>query len=330
MGQGFAHAPPANSPAAATFRRMAQCAAARNRAIMENVNRFLGDVAVDYERDVLPLTPSGNATERHLLLAYDLQAQKQMPQRARRAQFWASKLGMAGPEVELLMNDAIRFRENDVETDHCRAGRRNQQLVQRFGGGPRQGGHATDRQQHEPTDRHREREERCRERTLAPWLRGGSQERGRRGGTHNVAGIAGLGVAAELARREMNDRAGRYASLRDRLWSGIEAKVPRVRRNGAAAYGLPNTLCVEFRDAAGDVLLEALDGEGIAVSAGAACASGSVHPSRTLLAMGRSIAEARASLRFSVGHGTTEAQIERVLALLPDLVARVRSLETVA
>lgn len=164
------------------------------------------------------------------------------------------------------------------------------------------------------------------ERTLAPWLRGGSQERGRRGGTHNVPGIAGLGVAAELARRELDDRANRYASLRDRLWSGIEAKVPRVRRNGAAAHVLPNTLCVEFRDTAGDVLLEALDGEGIAVSAGAACASGSVHPSRTLLAMGRSTAEARASLRFSVGHGTTEAQIERVLALLPDLVTRVRSL----
>jgi cysteine desulfurase len=164
------------------------------------------------------------------------------------------------------------------------------------------------------------------ERTLAPWLRGGSQERGRRGGTHNVAGIAGLGVAAELARREVHDRADRHASLRDRLWSGIEAKVPRVRRNGAASQVLPNTLCVEFRDTAGDVLLEALDGEGIAVSAGAACASGSVHPSRTLIAMGRSTAEARASLRFSVGHGTTEAQIERVLALLPDLVARVRAL----
>jgi cysteine desulfurase len=164
------------------------------------------------------------------------------------------------------------------------------------------------------------------ERTLAPWLHGGSQERGRRGGTQNVPGIAGLGAAAELARLELDDRADRHASLRDRLWSGIQSKVPRVRRNGAAAHGLPNTLCVEFRGAAGDVLLEALDGEGIAVSAGAACASGSVHPSRTLLAMGRSTAEARASLRFSVGHGTTEAQIERVLALLPDLVARVRTL----
>ncbi len=166
------------------------------------------------------------------------------------------------------------------------------------------------------------------ERALTPWLRGGSQERGRRGGTHNVPGIAGLGVAAALAQRELGDRAERCASLRDQLWAGIEAKVPRVRRNGATAQMLPNTLCVEFRDSAGDVLLEALDGEGIAVSAGAACASGSVHPSRTLIAMGRSVAEARASLRFSVGHGTTSAQIARVLALLPDLVARVRALGT--
>jgi cysteine desulfurase len=164
------------------------------------------------------------------------------------------------------------------------------------------------------------------ERALVPWLRGGSQERGRRGGTQNVPGIAGLGVAAELAHRELDDRAARCASLRDRLWSGIEVKVPRVRRNGAALHVLPNTLCVEFRDTAGDVLLEALDGEGVAVSAGAACASGSVLPSRTLLAMGRSAAEARASLRFSVGHGVSESQIEQVLASLPDLVARVRSL----
>jgi cysteine desulfurase len=164
------------------------------------------------------------------------------------------------------------------------------------------------------------------DRALAPWLRGGSQERGRRGGTHGVAGIAGLGVAAELARLEVEERAERSAALRDRLWSGIEAKIPRVRRHGASAFVLPNTLSVEFRETAGDVLLEALDGEGIAVSAGAACASGSVHPSRTLLAMGCSVAEARASLRFSVGLGTNEAQIDRVLALLPDLVARVRTL----
>lgn len=164
-----------------------------------------------------------------------------------------------------------------------------------------------------------------RDRALAPWLRGGSQERGRRGGTSNVPGIAALGVASALASAELAARAAAMQSLRDRLWRGLVAAVPRVRRNGAADRVLPNTLSVEFENAPGDVLLEALDLEGVAVSAGAACASGSVHPSRTLLAMGRSAAQARASLRFSVGHGNTEAEIDRVLALLPDLVARVRA-----
>jgi len=78
---------------------------------MQNVNRFLGDVTVDYVRDVLPLTASGNATERHLLLAYDLQAQKVMPDRARRAKFWASKIQMQEQEVAALMNDPVRLRD---------------------------------------------------------------------------------------------------------------------------------------------------------------------------------------------------------------------------
>ena len=87
---------------------------------------------------------------------------------------------------------------------------------------------------------------------------------------------------------------------------------------------LANTLSVEFEGALADILLEALDGDGIAVSAGAACASGAVHASRSLLAMGRSPEQARASLRFSVGLGNDESQIERVLSVLPDRVARVR------
>jgi len=161
--------------------------------------------------------------------------------------------------------------------------------------------------------------------TLAPWLRGGAQERGRRGGTPNVPGIAGLGVACEIAARETEANATSLRALRDRLWGGIARTVNGVRRNGCAERVLPNTLSVEFGGAAGDVLLEALDLEGVAVSAGAACASGSVHPSRTLLAMGRSADEARASLRFSLGHGNDAAQIDRVVALLPALVERVRA-----
>ena len=164
----------------------------------------------------------------------------------------------------------------------------------------------------------------CRGRPLSPWLQGGPQERGRRGGTENVPGIVGLGVACELARRELGERATRYAALRDRLWAGIREKVPRVHWNGGAGVVLPNTLSVEFEGADGEALLQALDLEGVAVSMGAACHSGSISPSRVLAAMGRSPAQARATLRWSVGHGVDEAQIDRVLALLPDLVARAR------
>lgn len=158
-----------------------------------------------------------------------------------------------------------------------------------------------------------------------PLLRGGPQERRRRGGTENLAGIVGLGVACELARREGSERAARTAALRDRLWEGIASKIPGAQRNGSTQAMLPNTLNVRLPGVAGDILLQALDLEGVAVSAGAACHSGSVEPSRILLAMGLSEQEARSSLRFSVGHGVDETQIERVLTLLPDLVARVRA-----
>jgi cysteine desulfurase len=155
-------------------------------------------------------------------------------------------------------------------------------------------------------------------------VRGGPQERGRRGGTENVAGIAGLGMACALARRELLERIARYARLRDRLWDGIAAKVPGVSRNGDPEHVLANTLNVSFRDTPGELLLQALDVEGVAASAGAACASGSLEPSHVLVAMGFSEAEARGTLRFSVGHGSDEAQIDALLARLPDLVARVR------
>jgi cysteine desulfurase len=159
---------------------------------------------------------------------------------------------------------------------------------------------------------------------LSPWIAGGPQERGRRGGTENVAGIAGLGAACALAAAELDFRVTSWGRLRDRLWDGIREKVPAVRRNGAGAATLPNTLSVAFEGADGEALLQALDLDGVAVSAGAACHSGSIAPSRVLLAMGRSAEEARATLRFSVGHGIGEGEIDRVLAILPDLVARAR------
>jgi len=157
-------------------------------------------------------------------------------------------------------------------------------------------------------------------------LHGGPQERGLRGGTENVAAIAGLGVACELAADELPDRMARYASLRDRLWDGVVAKVPGVRRNGCAEGVLANTLNLEFSGAAGELLLQALDVEGIAVSSGAACHSGSIEPSAVLVAMGRTPEQARGSLRLSVGHGNDESQIDQVLAILPDLVRRARDI----
>ncbi len=160
---------------------------------------------------------------------------------------------------------------------------------------------------------------------IEPYVHGGPQERRRRGGTENVAGIVGMGRAAELVHAELADRAKGMAELRDRLWDGIAAKVENVRRNGSAEHTLPNTLNVEFIGAAGDILLEALDLEGVAVSAGAACASGSIEPSHVLSSLGRTPEEARGALRFSTGHGNTPDQIDRVLGLLPELVARARA-----
>ncbi len=165
-------------------------------------------------------------------------------------------------------------------------------------------------------------------RDLPVLLEGGPQEKRRRGGTENTAGIAGLGMACALARRELAEREARYAALRDRLWDGLRTRIERVRRNGSAEHVLPNTLNVEFEGAAGDVLLQALDVEGVAASAGAACHSGSISPSHVLTAMGLDPERARASLRLSVGHGVDEAQVDRVVELLATLVPRVRAMES--
>ncbi len=161
--------------------------------------------------------------------------------------------------------------------------------------------------------------------SLPAFLHGGGQERGLRGGTENVAGIVGFGVACELAIAEGPARTARYGELRDRLWAGIESKVAGVRWNGDPNRLLSNTLNVEFVDLAGEVLVQALDLEGVAVSAGAACHSGSIEPSKVLSAMGRTPEQARGSLRFSIGWGVDEAQIDEVVGLLGTLVPRVRS-----
>lgn len=158
-----------------------------------------------------------------------------------------------------------------------------------------------------------------------PLLRGGPQERRFRGGTENVAGIVGMGLAAQIAQEGLESRIGHYRALRDRLWHAIESRIPAVRRNGCETRVLCNTLSVEFRDVAGDVLLQALDLEGVAVSAGAACHSGSISPSHVLTAMGRTPEQALASLRLSVGLGNDEAEVDRAASTLQDQVAKVRA-----
>ena len=159
---------------------------------------------------------------------------------------------------------------------------------------------------------------------LHPLIRGGPQERRVRGGTENVAGIVGFGRACALVSEELAERMLEYSRLRDRLWEGLKAKVGEVRRNGSVDHMLPNTLNVEFQGTAGEVLLQGLDLEGVAVSAGAACHSGSISPSHVLSAMGLSPEQARSSLRISVGHGVDTGQIDAAIDLFSELVARIR------
>jgi cysteine desulfurase len=165
---------------------------------------------------------------------------------------------------------------------------------------------------------------------LAPFMTGGRQERGRRAGTENVAAIAGLGVAAALAAREGPTQAARQAALRDRLELGIIAAVPGCERNGAAEPRVPNTANVSIDRVESESLLIGLDLEGIAVSSGSACSSGTLEPSHVLKAMGLTHARTLGSVRFSLGASTTEAQVDRVIAVLPGLVERLRSLTVAA
>jgi cysteine desulfurase len=159
---------------------------------------------------------------------------------------------------------------------------------------------------------------------LAPVL-GGHQERGRRGGTENLPGIAGLGAAVEAASAHRSAEASRIAALRDRLEAGLLDRVPGARVNGAGAPRLPTTSSVTFPAVDGEALLMALDLEGLCASAGAACTSGSTRPSHVLSAMGLSPAEARATLRLSLGWCSSGDDVERALEVIPPLVRRVRA-----
>ncbi len=163
---------------------------------------------------------------------------------------------------------------------------------------------------------------------LTPLLHGGHQERGRRAGTHNVAGIVGLGKACELAAAHLQERAAHMRRLRDRLEQGIFDAIPEIKLNGHPDRDqrLPNTLNVSFAYIEGESLLLNLDMYGIAASSGSACTSGSLEPSHVMGAMCVEVSLAHSSTRFSLGHETKQEDIDFVLEVLPDTVQRLRDM----
>ena len=161
---------------------------------------------------------------------------------------------------------------------------------------------------------------------IAPILTGGKHERTRRAGTENVPAIAGMGVAAERGRSKLEPDAARLAALRDRLEREILSRVPGTMVNGAREPRVPNTTNISFERVEAESLLIALDLEGIAVSTGAACSSGTLEPSHVLRAMGLPTHRAQNSIRFSLGAGNTDAEIDFLLEKLPKAVEKLRSL----
>ncbi len=167
-------------------------------------------------------------------------------------------------------------------------------------------------------------------RPLEPLIRGGHQEHGFRAGTYNNQGIMGFGLAAELAKAELDDYVERIGGLRRRLRDGILAAVPKCRVNGHPERVLPNTLNVSFPGAEGEAILLSLDLEGIRVSTGSACASGSLDPSHVLMATGVGPELAHGSIRFSLGRDSTEEDVDYVVSRIGPIIARLRSMSTVS
>jgi cysteine desulfurase len=161
---------------------------------------------------------------------------------------------------------------------------------------------------------------------MQPTLTGGKQERNRRAGTENVAAIAGLGVASRLAVSKMPSEMARVGALRDRLEDGILRQVSGTVVNGARDRRVPNTTNISFDRVEAESLLIALDLDGVAVSTGSACSSGTLEPSHVLLAMGLPTHRTQNSLRFSLGLFSTDAEVDRVISLLPPIVEKLRNL----
>ena len=161
---------------------------------------------------------------------------------------------------------------------------------------------------------------------MLPILTGGKHERNRRAGTENVPAIAGLGVAAQLAAEKLEREGARVATLRDRLEEGILRAVSGTVVNGARTPRVPNTTNISFDRVEAESLLIALDLEGVAVSTGSACSSGTLEPSHVLKALGLAAHRTQNSLRFSLGLYSTEEEVDFVIGVLPRLVEKLRSL----
>jgi cysteine desulfurase len=161
---------------------------------------------------------------------------------------------------------------------------------------------------------------------MQPILTGGKHERSRRAGTENVPAIVGLGVAARLAAAKLTAEASRLEALRDRLEQGILSSVPGTVVNGGRSPRVPNTTNISFDRVEAESLLIALDLEGVAVSTGSACSSGTLEPSHVLRAMGFPAHRTQNSLRFSLGLFSTEQEVDHVVEVLPRLVEKLRTL----
>ncbi|MEW6158790.1 MAG: cysteine desulfurase NifS [Verrucomicrobiota bacterium] len=159
-----------------------------------------------------------------------------------------------------------------------------------------------------------------------PYVIGGHQERGRRGGTENVAYMVGFGRAAELALATLRDEDTRVRGLRDRLEAAILRTIPKTVRNGAKEPRLPNTTNIAFEGLEAEAILLLLDQVGVCASSGSACTTGSLDPSHVLTAMSLSPARARGSVRFSLGIYNTEEEVDHLLKYLPGIIERLRAI----
>jgi cysteine desulfurase len=164
---------------------------------------------------------------------------------------------------------------------------------------------------------------------ITPLLHGGGQEKGRRAGTHNVPGIVGMAKALELAASRMAEDAAREAGLRDRLWTGLSAGIEAIYLNGDLSRRLPNNLNVRLDGIEGESMILMLDMEGICVSSGSACTTGSLEPSHVLLALGIPAEHAHGSLRVTLGRSTTAEDIDFFTKVFPPIVARLREMSPI-